>query len=487
MKSSKIYLNLYQVNQFAVFGFNSNYQILEESEIYVSINYSILTGALLCLECDIIIKQSNLKFLANGLQISALILKSKDIIQIENVNISYRFSCDSSSGIVNQILNDIITFLIDNVILTGYNDISSQYNGYLSSKVDVDIKIQINVMFICVDMATQRIGSTLNTINISSLELLQCNQVCDDYQFVIYGLCQEMIQFSVLLSNNTVICDHPFEFDQFSNTCVCKNGYYLNDTVCVNIISKVSLIITDMQLYDSKLQTEIYNTQIALKSLFNNLETEIQHNISNLFDIAVVSYTDLKQLIISTNNSLQENLNVLQSNVQLQFKLISDQNLISQAMITSFKSDTQNNFSAILTLLDNNQLNIKNNFTQTNFLITNLNTSMKSNFDLVITDVQNINLNIKNNFTQTNQKIDTVNAQIGAVVTNSNFQTQIDLLKEQIQNISVSISQSMTSNQYRCLIMAAYIGSFDARDNYASHQQYLFDMTYYGCPFQQWW
>ncbi|CAL6113949.1 Hypothetical_protein [Hexamita inflata] len=243
MKSTKMQLNMYQVNQFAVFGFNSNNQILEESEIFVQINYSILTGALLCLECDIVIKNSELQFIAKGLQLSGLILKSKDVIQIENVNISYRFSCNSSSGIVNQISNYIRTFSINNVILIGYNDIVSSLNGYLSSKVDVDINIQINIMNICVDTVTQRIGQTSNLVNVSSIEQYTCSYVCNNNKFVTYGLCQEMVQFSVLLSNNTVICDHPFEYDTFANTCVCKYGFYLNISVCVHVISEFSEIV----------------------------------------------------------------------------------------------------------------------------------------------------------------------------------------------------------------------------------------------------
>ncbi|CAL6004126.1 Hypothetical_protein [Hexamita inflata] len=422
MKSSKIQLNLYLVNQFAVFGFNSNYQQLEDSQIFVKINYSILTGALLCLECDIVVKHSQLQFIANGLQLSALIMKSKDTIQLENVNISYRFSCNSSSGIVNQIIKNITQFSINNVILTGYNDIVSSLNGYYSSKVDVDINIQISQTIVCVDLATQRIGQTLNLIIISSVELLQCNQVCGDNQYVIYGLCKEIMQFSVLLSNYTVVCDHPFEFDNFSETCVCMFGYYLNITNCVHVVSELSEITTNMELLDSKLQAQIITSQIEMKSLIYNLEVDIQTTISNLSDLVQGSCTNLELDIQNMNESLHERFIDLKTDITDQFKLSSNQIIMTQNIINNFRSETSDELTTLKAIINDNQQNIKNNFTQTN------------------------------------QKIDSVNTQINAVVTNSYFQTQIDLLKQQIQNITVSISQSMTSDQYRCLLVASYYG-----------------------------
>ncbi|CAL5985481.1 Growth_factor receptor cysteine-rich domain superfamily [Hexamita inflata] len=442
MKSSKIQLNLYQVNQFAVFGFNSNYQQLEESQIYVKINYSILTGALLCLECDILVKCSELQFIANGLQLSALIIKSKDIIQLEKVNISYRFSCNSSSGIANQILKNIIQFSVNNVILTGYNDIVSSLNGYYSSKVDVDINIQLSQMYVCVDMATQRIGQTQKQIITSSVELQQCNLVCTDNQYYFYGLCQEIIQFSVLLSNDTVVCDHPFEFDNFSETCVCMFGYYLNDTVCVHVVSELSEITVNMQLLDSKLQAQIISSQIEMKQLIYNLEVEIQTTVSNISELIQSSYTNLQLDIINVNETLREQFNNLKTDVTQQFKLSSDQNTQTQSIINNFRGETSNELTRINAQINDNQLNIKNNFTQTN------------------------------------QKIDSVNTQINAVVTNNQFQTQIDLLKQQIQSISVSISQSMTNDQLIKIIKCIYYaGSYSG----SSSSWYVSMMSQYGC------
>ncbi|CAL5978854.1 Hypothetical_protein [Hexamita inflata] len=481
MKSSKVKLNMYQVNQFAVFGFNSNYQTVEESVIYVRINYSILTGALLCLQCDIFIKQSELQFIANGLQLSALILKSKDIIQIENVTVSYRFSCNSSSGIANQIMYDVKIFQISNLILTGYNDIVSSLNGYFSSKVDVDVSIQLNTMKVCVDIVTQRVGQTLNIVKLSSVELLQCTQVCNENLYVMYGLCQEIVSFSTLLSNNTVICEYPFEYDSVSNSCVCSYGYYLNVTVCVHIISQLSLITTNMLLYDSNIQLQIINSQIELNSTIYNFELEIQANISNLSELVLGSYADLKQNIITTNELITD--------ITQQFRFVLDQNIATQTTIDSLKSEISSNFSVITTLMNKYQQDVNNNLTVTTSKIINLNTVMQASFDQVITDVKNTNMNINNNFSQTNQNINSINAKMNAVVTNSMFQTQIDQLKQQIQNISVSISNSITSNQFQCLMMAAWEGTYFSMKEPTNDGiiEYINYMAQYNCQVKKWW
>ncbi|CAL6075491.1 Hypothetical_protein [Hexamita inflata] len=288
-----------------------------------------------------------------------------------------------------------------------------------------------------------------------------------------------MIPFSVLQNNNTVICDYLFEYDQSSNTCVCKIGYYINGTVCVHIFSELTQIEADMQLLDSKIQLQIFDSQCELTSILYILETEIQYNISSLSDLVFGSYIDLKQLIISQNETLYDNLNAFQTIVQQQFQLVSDQNLMTQTIIISIKSDISNDFQGIKTFMNINKQIIQNNFTQINSQITNLNAKMKMNFDQVTEDIQNANMNIENNFTLINQNIDTVNDKINAVA------TQIGLVQQQIYNLSVSLSQK-TSDQNRCLMIAAWYGSYFAKDGQYS-LDYIYYMNYYGCQLLKWW
>ncbi|CAL5983933.1 Growth_factor receptor cysteine-rich domain superfamily [Hexamita inflata] len=409
MKSSKVQIDMYQVEQFAVFGFNSNNQYVQDSDIFVKINYSILTGALLCLQCDIVVKHSELQFIAKGLQLSALIMKSKDILQLDKVNISYRFSSNSSSGIINQIFYSMHTYVIDNLILTGFNDIISSYNGYFSSIVDADVTISLNNVQICVDSIVNRVGQVLKQVNITALEYFQCTSICPNNTFVTYGICQEQIKFSILLANNTVICDHPFEYDDQSNICICKNGYYLNITICVNIINQFSHIMTNITSLELKLQSQYPNIEL----LFQKLEHEISNNITDLktvmgtnFDQVDTALAGLKLDVVSANTSV----NTLNSTMNIKF-----------ANMTS--------------LINDNQLNIKNNFTQALTQIADLKTVMGTNFDQVDTALAGLKLDV----VSANTSVNTLNSTM-----NIKFANMTSLINDNQLNIKNNFTQALT-------------------------------------------
>ncbi|CAL6035049.1 Hypothetical_protein [Hexamita inflata] len=491
MQTSTLQLEMYQVHQFAVFGFNNFKQKTIDSEIFVKINYTVLTGALLCFECDIIVINTNLQFSARGLQLSALIFRSKDIIQLENVNISYRFSSNASSGIVNQILTNILQFTLNDIIIIGFNDIESQLNGYYFSRVESDFSIEQNQVVVCVDLETRRIGKTQKSIYITNQEVLQCNSVCQDNQYVTYGICQEQIKFSILLSNNTVICDFPFAYDQQSDSCICKYGYYLNISVCVNVIDYFSQIVINMSLVDKKLHGEIQSSSIELKSLFYNLEMEIQSNISNLSQLVFETYTDVKNDIQTTNFTLHSDITYIQNQMYLKFQQASEQNQQTQSIMNGFQNENQNKLNNLSSLINNVQADISNQFVTTQNQITDLKSYVGTNFDQVDTSISAINsqnqqivtqLNSiqglinenekysKNNFTQTQALITDLKSYVGTQITQSvantntgigNLQATLNSMNSVIQSMKSKIdsmgsgsSGSMTSQQYNCLMTA---------------------------------
>ncbi|CAL5973517.1 Hypothetical_protein [Hexamita inflata] len=157
-----------------------------------------------------------------------------------------------------------------------------------------------------------------------------------------------------------------------------------------------------------------------MKSLFQNLELIIQTNISKLSNLVQDYHTDLQLDIVSVNETLHESLNNFRTNITQYFKLSSDQNTMTQYFINNLKNETSDKLSMINASINENQLNIKNNFTLTS------------------------------------QILDQVKSQINNVVTNSYFQTEINLLKQQMQNISSSVGQSMTNAQYRCIMIGLY-------------------------------
>ncbi|CAL6081090.1 Hypothetical_protein [Hexamita inflata] len=402
---------MYQVNQFAVFGFNSNTQNITDSHIFVKINYTILTGALICLECDIYAKSSNLQFIASGLQLSALILKSKQYIELSDVNISFRFNCNYSSGIVNQINSKINIFSIYQSALIGFNT-DNILNGYICSKLYIQTNIIIIEFKVCVNENMQSVGIAEQSLNISGTSTLTCYQLCDDEQIVTFGICYGIIQFATTLDNFTQICSDPFIFDSFNNICVCQYGYYLNGSICVNVINEFSEIMLNISSIYVKLHTEIQQTDLELKSIFYDFEQNIQTNISNLSKLVSETHLDLKLDINTTNQTLHNTMKDLQTDVDFKLKFNSDQNVITQAIIKQFYIETSNNFSAVSTklgsvstLIIDNNLNITNYFMKTQTQISDLQNEIGSNFSQVGQAIDGLIIKI----TSLSDKIDKLN------------------------------------------------------------------------------
>ncbi|CAL5976682.1 Hypothetical_protein [Hexamita inflata] len=340
-----------QVSQFAVFGFNTQKQDILDSDIFVTINYSILTGALICMQCDIDVQISQLQFVAHGIQISALILRSISTVQVTKVNISFRFTSNFSSGLINHVNQSIKIFTISQSLLTGFNNLSSVSNGYICSKLSVDIQILVNQFSVCVQN-TVKFGSSLFIGTLSQTESQTCGNICNNNQFVTYGLCSHQPQFSTLLQNETVICEYPFVFNAVVNTCECDLGFFLNVTYCVNVIMQFSMVQKNATVLEITLKNEIQKTEIELKTAFISLEQLIMFNITALTQNVNNNDKILNQSIQSMNDTIHKNLNDLR---------IQNANQIST--LTGFIENKHIiTVNTLKTKMDENQQNIKNNF-----------------------------------------------------------------------------------------------------------------------------
>ncbi|CAL6089842.1 Hypothetical_protein [Hexamita inflata] len=337
-----------QVSQFAVFGFNQVEQDIIDSDIFVTINYSVLSGALICLQCDINIKTSQLQFVAHGVQISALILKSINTVQISKVTISFRFQSNFSSGIINQVNQSIDSFSISESSIAGFNYNQSTSNGYICSQMFVDFQVEINSLQVCVEN-TSRFGTSLFSASISEQEIINCANICNNLNYVTYGLCQQQPEFSTLLQNSTVICEHPFVFNHELNSCECDFGFFLNVSFCVNVINQFSITQKNATDLEYSLRTEIQTVEIDLKTAFIGLEQLIMSNISDL--VVIVSENDkiLNNSIISTNETIHKNINELRTDNLNQHKTIIEQIETKHTQVTN---QINSKFSAQNTLIE---------------------------------------------------------------------------------------------------------------------------------------
>ncbi|CAL6102276.1 Hypothetical_protein [Hexamita inflata] len=440
-KQSNLQIEMFQVNQFAVFGFNLNTQEITDSHIYVKINYTVLTGALVCLECDISVKNSSLIFIASGLTLSALILKSKEVIQLNNVDIQFRLDCNYSSGIVNLINSLLTKFIIQDCNLSGYNKYNTQ-SGYLCSKLSVDTQINLSSFTVCVNDNMQMVGVLEQQLNISGAELITCQSICSQDKYITFGICLQLLNYSRLV-NYTQQCLEHFVFDFFSNLCLCGNGFYLNGSSCVNVSTEFSQIIVNMQLIDDKLHNEIQGSNLEFKSLFYNLETDIQSNITNLYNLVTETYINLKEDIRTQNVSIHNDLMDLKINMDSKFQLNIDQNTETQLKISDLSTyisniikSLNNNLSQII---NENQVQIKNNFTVADQKLENVILNMNyllavslSNFTKISNQISGLDSMNQSFITvlDTCSKENTLNNQADMI------KTQIDQLSDKIDHIS---------------------------------------------------
>ncbi|CAL6111655.1 Hypothetical_protein [Hexamita inflata] len=245
-----------------------------------------------------------------------------------------------------------------NCIITGFNNYNV-YNGYLCSKLSVNTSINISSLTVCVNDNMQRVGVMDQHLNITGTELLTCQSVCQQGMYVAYGICQNIIAHSMLV-NFTQICQENFIFDSISNQCLCVSGYYYNGSTCVNITNQFSKITQNMISLDS----DIKSSNQELKSLFYNLNVDIQTNISNLNDLVTEMYVNLKQDINSQNTSIHNKLNDIKTDMDSKFQNGFDLNKITQIQIGDFKTETISNFqylnNNLTQTMKDNQINITN-------------------------------------------------------------------------------------------------------------------------------
>ncbi|CAL6070591.1 Hypothetical_protein [Hexamita inflata] len=440
-----------QVSQFAVFGFNTQSQDVIDSDIFVTINYSILTGALICLQCNIDIQTSHLQFVAHGIQISAIILKSINIIKLSEVHISFRFQSNLSSGIVNQVNQSITTFSISQSIITGFNYLTSASNGYMCSKLFGDIQVEIFSLYVCVDN-TQQFGSSSFTATLTQRETLLCTDICKANNYVTYGLCLKQPEFSQLLQNSTVICEYPFVFNSHMNSCECDFGFFLNVSYCVNVINQFSIT----QKNATNLESEFRKTEIELKTAFIGLEQLILSNISELTENNQI----INNNILNINQTINKNINEMRTENVNQFNVMTANNEIIHLQATEDLNNVRiillNSLDTQTTLINENQLNMKNNFTAQKDQITDfrtnissimnlvdqrivntsndhkadlisLNTTLKNKLDVQFMLISDNQLSIKNNFTAQKDYVSDFRANLTSI---------LNLVDQHITNIS---------------------------------------------------
>ncbi|CAL6024264.1 Hypothetical_protein [Hexamita inflata] len=324
----------FNINIFSLFGLNMNDQQIEDSILNISLEFPVRVGALLCISCDISLLNSTFVFIASGHQISALVIETQGNIKLQLSFVQFRVISNFSSGIVNTVKSSLNISIID-CKMSGSNLEQSVESGYISSFVNASISLSIQNVLICFK-DTQRFGKSSISIISTGTEIALCD-LCGTNN-VVYGLCADSLLLGEL-KDGVLQCVSPFDF--VDGKCVCKNGYLLNETTCVNIlnaISNMSNLANNSQLL--QIQQDISNININM----SNLDSNLVLNFSHLQNQINTNTSNLESFIMS--NFSKADLNLLQNTTVLDQRIFKN----VSALNTSFQTSIINLNDSIYTL-----------------------------------------------------------------------------------------------------------------------------------------
>ncbi|CAL6095675.1 Conserved_hypothetical protein [Hexamita inflata] len=322
------------VNSFALFGFNMQMQVVTESIINVTIKFEVLSGALICITCDVHVTSSSLIFSGVGLKMSGVVLESLNNIILEFSFVQFRLSSANTSGIVNTVKQHLAGFSITDCKLSGSSLVVSSNNGYLCSNALVPVTLSIQVLLVCVDQM-ERTGAHSQAIASVELEQISCG-ICGS-MLVVYGLCTDGLEHAMEV-NGMYKCVLPFEF--VDDKCVCAYGYLLNLTSCVNVLTALqngisSSILDQFKLDISNLQNDIQSLDQYICNNFSISNENLIHNYSQLEQYIISNYTKLDNNILFNTTILDyrifNNISALNSRISdIQLDMLQYESIINQ-------------------------------------------------------------------------------------------------------------------------------------------------------------
>ncbi|CAL6028463.1 Hypothetical_protein [Hexamita inflata] len=415
IQSSTIQSTVSNDYNFAVFGFTQIIQQIYNSIINISIQFNIYEGALICLQCDISVLNSQLVFIARGQTLSGLMITSIQNISIDFTSIQYRFHSFQSSGIVHNITDKLILFSMASVKILGNEKIYDN-SSYISNFVNYQTQVTVSQVLICSNLLSASVNNESQLI-FSTPIVRECQNICASSYYT-YGICQTDLANSQLMTNFTFLCVTPFEFD--GDECVCGEGHMLNGSTCVDIV----LTLTNIQksLGDTQINNKVQAALVKLNLSIIDVNSTANANIATLTNK------------IQQNNILTDH-NIIGNTSQLQNTILT----IIQQLDQNIASNSSTLVSALL-VTNNNVQSLMNVSKSLNQSIIDQNTSFMNVINSLNTSIQNTNAAVSANFSSIDSQFYSTNILlINQDATIMQMQNTINELQSQI--IASSIDQ----------------------------------------------
>ncbi|CAL5995897.1 Hypothetical_protein [Hexamita inflata] len=274
--------------------------------INVSLNINVSQAALICMQCQLSISNSQLVFIASGQVLSAVALQVHSDIELSNASVQYRFQSLQAAGIVSIISESIFISLV-NVKLNGFNSEQSQKNGYFVSKVTVLTLLNIANLQMCANEVNAA-GSGIDNLQLNRDILSSCQNSCDNGSFYSYGICVQKLEHGEMI-DNTFACIDPFAFDGQIAECACKNGYILNISYCIPVVISITNLDTAMHDLNSQTNLIVEQQKQYLEQMINGNILLIDQYLGN--NVSILN-TTISQELADVETNLINNVSMIQ-------------------------------------------------------------------------------------------------------------------------------------------------------------------------------
>ncbi|CAL6081452.1 Hypothetical_protein [Hexamita inflata] len=398
-----------------------NINQIQESIVNISIDFKIYEGALICLQCNVSVFNSQLVFIASGQTLSGIMISSLYKIYLESTSIQYRFHSFQSSGIIHNITAGFSLFSMTNVQILG-NDSNPDKSSYISNIVNLLIEITVNQVQICSNILIASFHNQSSLIFSSPIQI-ECNNICDTSFYYTYGICQENLKNSQLAANFTILCVAPFMFD--GEQCICSDGYMLNVSTCVDII--LTLTNIQQQLGDTQINEKVQAALVKLNQSIIDVNNTLNANIATITN-------EIQQQNFLTDQNIIGNTSQLQNSILTIIQQL-DQNIVSNysALISQLSATNMNVQNLLGTQKALNQSIIDQNTSFTNIIyslsssIQNTNTAVATNFSSVDSQFNLTNITINNQNVRILQMQNTINDLQNQIIASSIDQESQDI------------------------------------------------------------
>ncbi|CAL6070821.1 Growth_factor receptor cysteine-rich domain superfamily [Hexamita inflata] len=432
MKQSQIVSVISNDNNFAVFGFNKDIQQIQQSTVNITISYKTYISALICFQCDIKISSSILVFIASGQSLSGLMSVSGLLINLVDTTLQYRFSSQYSAGLVINTSKQL-NFDINNMQILGYNVVPNALLIYYSN---ISLTINTTNVQVCSN-------SISNQIQLSSTLVFQCENICENEDVFVYGICANSL-VNGQMQNYSLQCVDPFVFN--GSQCVCKEQYLQNGTKCIEVIFQLNKLLNQSQ---QNFQLMIINTEsiIKVQQDFDMLKNSVESNLAESQNAVIQIIQKHEQYITGNTSALNVSIRTL------------DQYIFNNTSVLDQR--IQNNATFLYNALKSNISDlvqqINQSHTQLNTIILSVNSSVNNQITDINQSVYLLNQQLVSNISLTNNSI---NNNFNA--TEQHIFGNVSILDDRLNSNTSILDQRIFSNA--TAIYAALVANISLKD-----------------------